>query len=353
MRLRRTDGVRIAGIACAIPNESESVEELALAFGQDEAQKTAKTVGVQKRHIAADTICSSDLCYAAASRLLQELEWKAESIETLLFVSQTPDYVLPATSCVLHGRLGLASHCASLDINLGCSGYVYGLWVATKMARAQGAGRTLLLVGDTPSKFICAEDRSVVPLFGDAGSATAIEADEEGGPLLFDLGTDGSGAEHLIIRAGGFRERSSEATRLVTERPDGCRRSAECLEMNGGEIFNFSLDRVPPMVRGLAEEAYGSLEGVDYVVLHQANLFMLQYLAKRLKLPREKMPLSLEQYGNTSSATIPLTMATSLRETLQGRRNKLILAGFGVGLSWGGVAMETGPMVIPEVEAVA
>jgi 3-oxoacyl-[acyl-carrier-protein] synthase-3 len=328
---------------------------MAAIFGEDEAQKTSNSTGVRQRHIAPEAICTSDLCEAAAQQLLTELAWAKDSIDALIFVSQTPDYLLPASSCSLHGRLGLSKRCAAFDLNLGCSGYVYGLWVASQLM-ASGLHRVLLLVGDTISRIVSPSDRSAAPLFGDAGTATALERCDTETPWVFELGTNGSGQEHLIVPAGGFRYPRTDVTAVRTEREGGNIRSDEDLFMDGAEIFAFSLTEVPRLFAQVLAEAGWTAENTDRFIMHQANQFMLKHLAKRMKLPTEKVVLALEEFGNTSSASIPLAMTHSLAVELREDSLRLLLAGFGVGLSWGAVALSCGPMIMPDlviVDAVA
>lgn len=206
--------------------------------------------------------------------------------------------------------------------------------------------RVLLLVGETPTKIVSQQDRSVALLFGDAGTATALEASSEASKMFFELGTDGRGAEHLIVPGGSFRQMHSEQTSTLKERPGGLA-SDEHLHLDGGEVFAFTLRRVPPLMKALLSASAWTMEEVDAFIPHQANRFMLEHLAKSMKIPPGRMILALENYGNTSSASIPLAMTTALRERLASSELRLILAGFGVGFSWAGVALQAGPMVMP------
>jgi 3-oxoacyl-[acyl-carrier-protein] synthase-3 len=252
----------------------------------------------------------------------------------------------------LHGRLGLSKHCAAFDLNLGCSGYVYGLWIGCQLVQSGAARRVLLLVGDTISRIVSPQDRSVALLFGDAGTATAMEKDDTAPPLAFSLGTDGTGQGHLMVPAGGFRQPHSAATCHRTARDDSNIRSDEDLYMNGAEIFTFALREVPPLFKSVLSTAGCSLEDLDVVVMHQANRFMLEYLAKRMRLAPEKVVVALENRGNTSSASIPLAMTDMLADRLKTGSLRMILAGFGVGFSWGAAALTCGPMVMPELVLV-
>lgn len=342
-----TSGTRIAGIASAVPESVQTREHLAAAFGAAEAQKIIDSVGIESRHVTRGSLCTSDLCHAAAERLLADLEWERDSIDLLVFVTHTPDYVMPATSGSLQARLGLPKSCAALDINLGCSGYVYGLWTAAAMMQSGPFRRALLLVGDTITRLAAPADRAVTPLFGDAGTATALERDASAPPMTFQLGTDGRGERNLMVAAGGFRTPRGAETSSRTERESGNVRSDEDLFMDGAEVFNFTQREVRPLVQSML--AAGD---VDHVVMHQANRFILQHLAKRLKLPEEKVVIALEAFGNTSSASIPLAITTALAETLRTASRRLLLVGFGSGYSWGGVTLACGPLVIPELTLV-
>lgn len=336
-------GVRCAGLTCAIPATVEDVATDCRLYGDEAATRLSKATGVLSRRVVTPDMCTSDLCYSAAHRLLEQTGYERDTIDALIFISQTPDYLLPATSCTLQSRLGLSKSCAAFDVNLGCSGYPYGLWLASQMVQS-GLRRVLLLVGDTVSRMVDQEDRATRPLFGDAGTATLLEADPSANPWTFQLGTDGSGKDHLIVRRGLFRDSPLDG------RPSECAESR--LAMNGAEIFAFTLREVPPLVDSCLQAAGWALEDVHSVVMHQANEFMLKHLAKRLKLPTEKQPLSLGTYGNTSSASIPLTIAASLADACSAETLKLMLVGFGVGYSWGAATVEWGPMPRPEILTV-
>jgi len=341
-------GVRIAGVAAAVPSQSRTLADDAKVFGQEEVEKVAASTGVRQRRISSD-LCTSDYCLAAAEELLKRREGLREEIDALIFISQTPDYPLPATSCCLQDRLGLSKSCASFDVNLGCSGYVYGLWLASSLLGSGAANKVLLLVGDTSYRLCSPQDRSVALLFGDAGTATILERDPDAAPAHFILGTDGRGARHLMIEAGASRRVSDDEARHRVECEGGNWRAPADLFMNGAEIFTFTLKVVPGLMKGLFELAGTSPEELDAYVFHQANKFMLEHLAKRMKLPSEKVVLAMHEYGNTSSASIPMAMVTHLREKLQSGPQKLAMAGFGVGFSWAGAILECGPLDVPEL----
>jgi 3-oxoacyl-[acyl-carrier-protein] synthase-3 len=348
MKLKKVLGARILGIASALPANCRTLQEDAGLFPDADIEKISEATGVRKRHLVQGSLCTSDLCFAAAERLFALSNIDPMSIDTLIFVSQTPDYILPATSCSLHGRLGLRKDCASLDVNLGCSGYVYGLWLASTLIMSGGADRVLLLAGDTISRILSPKDRSVALLFGDAGTATILGRDDAADPMAFALGTDGKGQNNLIVPAGGFRMPRSAETCILKVCEGENLRSDENLYMNGAEIFSFTLKEVPSMITSLVD----NFVEIDAVVMHQANKFMLEHIARRLKIPKEKNILALEDFGNTSSASIPLALTNTLASKLTEIPQRLLLAGFGVGYSWGAVTLSCGPICIPRIVLV-
>ncbi|MDZ4042097.1 MAG: ketoacyl-ACP synthase III [Eubacteriales bacterium] len=336
--------VGIPGIVCAVPKIVRGSNEFQTVFSEEQIAKVQKMTGVKNRHIAGDGVCTSDLCVVAASELLVQLGWPPESINGLIFVSQTPDHKLPATSCLIQERLGLPNECAAFDVNLGCSGYVYGLWLASSLIAARSVNRLLLLVGDTITKIVSPRDRGTALLFGDAGSATAVEFSRGASKKHFVLGTDGSGGPNLIIPAGGCRCSSSPETieKIVME--DGVTRSLEDLYMNGSEVLSFTLQRVAPLVSRLFKNAGCEFSEADYFVFHQANLFILRQIANKLRLDPQQVPINLDRFGNTSSASIPLVLATELEKDLSEKERKIALVGFGVGYSWAAALGDFGPL---------
>ena len=355
MATARVPGVRIAGIASAVPATRVPVTTAAEIFGADMIQKISQNTGIEYRHVTSPGLCSSDLCVVAAKRLLEELRWEPSSVEALIFVTQTPDFPsIPATACTLQMRLGLSRSCAAFDVTLGCSGHVYGLWLAMSLIAGSGLSRVLVLAGDVASVLSSPLDRAVSLLFGDAGSATAIEKDVTASPCVFSMGTDGSGYKNLIIPSGMHyaRHPRDSATCIRRKAEDNNQRSAEDLFMDGTEVFAFTIREVPPLVNQVLNAAGWELEEVDAFVFHQANKFMITHLAKTMKVPLNKVPLSLKEYGNTSSASIPLTITTQLREEISSQSLRLLLVGFGVGYSWGACAVHCGPLVAPPVVLV-
>ena len=348
-----SSNVVLRGISSAIPDQCLGPEVWDERFGIEEASRISESIGVSSRPVVPEGICASDLCYEAAEDLLESLNWERDTIEAVLFVSQTPDHPLPATACILQNRLGLPTSSIAFDVNLGCSGYVYGLSIATQFISSNSVNRALLLVGDTLSHLVSEQDKSTGLLFGDAGTATAIERQDGAPDMKFQLGTDGGGMQHLIVPAGMSRLRRCRETSLRQEDEGGSLRSPEELFMDGAEVFSFTLTRVPRLVRSVLDNAGWTMDEVDAVVMHQANEFMLNHLAKRVKVPPEKLILAMESFGNTSCASIPLAINAKMREQISQRPMKLLLVGFGVGWSWGAVTITCGPIAVPEVVSVS
>lgn len=332
------------GIATAVPESVDHFEAVRRYLGDDAVEKIIANTGVMQRRVSRQ-LCTSDLCFAAAQKLLIETATDLASIGALVFVSQTPDYFLPTTACVLQHRLGLPKQVAAFDVNQGCSGYIYGLWLAATMVASGAIGKVLLLVGDVPNRFTADLDRSTALLFGDAGTATLVERDPTAGSLHFVLGSDGSGAQNLIVPVGGARSPAKWAADACFDqrsRADGTLRSDADLYMNGAEIFTFTLREVPRLVSGVLAAAGWNKDEVGAYVFHQANRFMLRHLSKRMGIPEERVALSIEEFGNTSSASIPLTLTHAQRSSLAIAPQRMVWAGFGVGYSWGAVALEAG-----------
>ena len=350
MGYRRFHNARIAGVSAAVPDHVRRNEDI--AGDPVEIGRTAKLCGIQARHVAPDGMCASDLCYVAAERLLESVGWEKDSVDALIFLSQTPDYVVPATSCVLQRRLGLSFHCAAFDITLGCSGYVYGLMVGFGLLAKEGMRRVLLLVGDTPSKLISPHDIPANIPFGDAGTATAIEYSEDAAESFFFAGTNGAGSDSLIIQAGGFRQPSTAESAERRPHPqDKVLRSQEELYMDGSAVFGLTLNHVPELVQQLATISGWPVQSVDRWIFHQANKFMLDYFSKKIGIAPEKMPSNIDRFGNTSPPSIPLMMVTEHdADAPRPARETLGMVGFGVGFSWGGALLrQADPVMVPLV----
>jgi 3-oxoacyl-[acyl-carrier-protein] synthase-3 len=352
MTAARLNGIALKGVRACIPANRRTLEDENLIDDAAERERLEKSIGVRSRRVAAPGICTSDLCQRAAENLLADLGWKKDSIDVLILVTQSSDYVIPATACALQHRLGVGS-CLAFDINLGCSGYAYGLWVAASLlSTLQIHGRparALVLAGDISTSKLMPGDRSTIPLFGDAGSATALEADPHAPPWTGIFGTDGSGAEHIRVEAGALRKSLVPPILAHDESTQAELFKAARLHLNGIEVFNFTLKIVPPLVQRLLHAAGTDVDGIDYFIMHQANQMMLKHIWKKCRIPESKLPLAMEHYGNTSSASIPLTIATQLADSL-GQSREIVLVGFGVGWSWSALKLTTGTMPRPGVD---
>lgn len=349
MALLSVTNSKIVGLAACVPKLIIE-NKLSPLFDKESLAAFINGTGVERKRKANADICTSDLCLSAAKQLIKDLQWNKNDIDILVFVSQTPDYVLPATACVIQERLGLSTDCYAMDISLGCSGWVYGLQVVSALLQSlDKKGKALLLVGDTILKFCSETDKSTYPLFGDAGTATALEYNENTGEMYFDMHTDGSGYKAIIIEDGGFRKQVTESSFAMHNRGEGISSNNLQLSLDGMDVFSFGIQRAPQSVNALIEHFQLDKEGMNYFLFHQANLFMNEKIRKKLQISLEKVPYSLKDFGNTSSATIPLTMVTQLQKDLQSRHLKNIACGFGVGLSWGSVYFETDCITVPDL----
>lgn len=344
MAFFKIDNIKISGISSCVPKATEENSQLDLPV--EDLQKLISTTGIERRRIATSKQTTADLCFNAAHSLLNQLDWDSKDIECLIFVTQTPDYILPATSCILQDKLGLSNRCYCLDISLGCSGWVYGLSTIASIMKAGGLKKGILLAGDTISKICSKNDKSTWPLFGDAGTCTAIELTEDSSGFLFNLNTDGAGYKSIIIPDGGYRNIFCLESLNSIEFSQGICRSKMNLELDGMDVFTFGISKAPKSVTELIEEF--DIEDIDYFVFHQANMLMNEKIRKKLKLDVEKVPYSLKDFGNTSSATIPLTITSALKSKLK-ENKKIIATGFGVGLSWGSVAFDLENVKCPDL----
>jgi 3-oxoacyl-[acyl-carrier-protein] synthase-3 len=326
--------IGITGMAAAVPKNTIDNYAYTEFFPEADVKDIVNKVGIKERRFAPEGMCASDLCFAAAEQLISDLEINKEEIDLLIFVSQTPDYRMPATSITLQHRLGLGKHTAAFDISLGCSAFVYGLSIVYGLMQSGGFRKALLLDGETRSRVYSPKDRKTAFLFGDGGIAAIIEQDEKFGKSFFSLNSDGSLADLIKIDAGGYRNPSSVDTlteKVVDEH--GNMRTDEHGYMNGADVFNFVLKEIPKNFKSVLVNSNNTNESIDFNVFHQANDYMNNYLAKKLKLETEKVPSCIAQFGNTSSVSIPLTIVSQLQNQLQGPK-KLMLCGFGVGMSW-------------------
>jgi 3-oxoacyl-[acyl-carrier-protein] synthase III len=323
----------IGPVAIHLPDKVEDNEFLGAEYPRWDMELIYAKTGIRRRHIAGQNECASDLGVAAAEKLFAENNIDRKSIDFLLFCTQTPDYPVPTTACLVQNRLGLSTSIGALDFNLGCSGFIYGLALANGLIRGGMARRVLLITAETYSKYIDPTDRSLRTIFGDGAAATLVEASDAPSLDGFVFGTDGSGADLLMVTRGGVRSEMPDALQ-----PRKHKRWPSSLYMAGPELVKFSLETAPPMIEDVLKQVGWTREQIDIYLLHQATLFMLQHLRERLSLDLEHTPEALENYGNTVSSTIPI-LIRDLRES--GRLKpgvRSLLMGFGVGLSWGACA---------------
>ncbi len=329
--------VSIRGISCAVPDTVVKTATYAAQMGQDAVDKFISSVGIEQRHVARpeENITTADLCYVAAEKLIEQLQIDRNSIDGLIFVTQHPDYpTSPATACVLQHRLNLSMNCMAYDVNQGCTGYLYGLYIACAHLQSGSLKKILMLAGDAGHR-VSPQDKSMAMLFGDAGSATLLEVDKNASPINVMLKTLGEGFRTIITPCGGSRHREGNHERVLQK--NGIIRSDFDGYMDGTEVFNFTIQQVPKLMKEFCEVFGESIQEQDLFVLHQANLYMLNYLGKKMKLPKEKIPISIARYGNTSSASIPITLC----DTFGGQKldsKKIFMSAFGVGLSLGNIS---------------
>lgn len=336
--------VRIAGISAGVPKRKVCNLDIKDISADYDSAAFVETTGVLERRID-EALTTSDLCVAAAERLLDDIGWDKSDVDGVIFVSQTTDYYLPATACIVQDRLGLSRECYAEDIVLGCSGWVYGLSSLVNLMANGGIKKALLMAGDA-KRHVVTND----PLFGFAGTVTALEYVEGAAGFQFHFGTDGSGFDAIIIPDGGSRNQVTENS-FKNEAIDGKHYNRMQTRMKGMDVFSFGISTAPKSVKKLAENFGFDYLDADYFVFHQANMKMNNMIAKKLKLPAEKVPSCMYHFGNTSSASIPLTIVTQLKGKCEDKA-KFICCGFGVGLSWGTVAFETEDVVISDLVEV-
>jgi 3-oxoacyl-[acyl-carrier-protein] synthase-3 len=334
MAIINFNNVNIIGISACVPKNISSNFELLQDYPKDEVDKIINNIGIkEKRHVDLNTT-AADLCFKAAEKLFDDMSIDRATIDMLIFLTQLPDYSLPATSPNLQDRLGLSKNTACFDISLACSGYVYALSTAFAYASQNGINRVLLLVGETFSKIVSSKDRVNSPLYGDAGTATLIEKTINS-DSYFSLYSDGSGFKSIIIKAGGSRYPVNAKNIVPIEKEDGNFRADNQVFMDGLEVFNFTLKVVPKSINEILTFSKIDRDNIDYFLFHQANKFMIDFFVKKLKIESDKVPISLDTFGNVSSPTIPLTIVSRLNNFKIKNKSQILMSGFGAGLSWG------------------
>lgn len=330
----------IASIAYYLPHKSVTNHQLSVAFPEWSVDKIMNKVGIAERRVVEDNEFTSDLAVAAARQLFQENQLNPDDIDFLILCTQSPDYFLPTTACLVHERLSLPTKAGAVDINQGCSGFVYGISLAKGLITSGDATNVLLITAETYSRFLHPGDKGNRSIFGDAAAATLVTALPGGGKInKIVVGTDGRGAKNLIVKNGAMRFPKT-ADQSLREDQDGNLFNDNCLYMNGTEIFNFTLESVPALVNDILERNQLRQEDIDLFVFHQANRFMLEYLRKKIKISPERFVIHMENCGNTVSSTIPIAMKHALTEGRIKAGDRVLVAGFGVGYSWGGTVLQ-------------
>lgn len=343
---------KISGILSIVPENKAKIEDELdnYGFSKEKMLNLKKIIGIDERRIVKGDTCTSDLCQIGLEYIIENGHLKKDDIGALIFISQTPDHFMPPTSNILHGKLGLGRDVFCVDINQGCSGYIYGLLQSFLLLHQSDVGKIVLLTGDTLSRRSCPRDRNIYPLIGDAAAITILENSSERNEIYLNIKSDGTRNSWLIIPAGAFRIPSSEKTRKRKIFPDGNERSDEDFYMNGSGIFNFTQTDVPSEIKELFQFASLDMEEIDYFMFHQANRFILEKLADKLGVSRKKMPNNIvEKFGNSSSATIPVAICHNINRLLLQKRLKICMSGFGVGLTWGTLVMDLGPLEFCEL----
>ncbi len=334
----KIENVRIAGVSACVPEKKLENKDSQLFESEEEKLRYIETVGVDTRHVTDENTCSSDLCYAAAERLLNDLGWNKEEIDCLVFVTQTPDYKYPASACILQARLGLPLSCMTFDVSMSCPGWIYGVSVVSSFLSAGKLRKALLLTGETVTKLRSPYDK-VNLITGDAGTATALEYFEGANDICFDLNTKGDDYKAVWIRDGGYRHPFNEHSLDYEVCEDGVKRNGVQTYMDGASIFGFAIKRAPESIRRLMETFAIEDEHVDYYLLHQANKMINDKIIKKLKFAPEKFPSNIREYGNTSSTAIPLMIVCKLRNEMGGKQS--LACGFGGGLAYASTCFTT------------
>ena len=335
--------VRFSGMATCVPKRIVSNLMDCKPQIRSERERLVRNIGIETRRMAPEWQCFSDLAYAATEKLLEQLGWQREEIDALIVVTQSPDYLIPATAIILQDRLGLSHSTVAFDVNLGCSAYPFGINLLGSMIAAGGVKKGLLLVGDRSATLDG-------PIFSDAGTATALEFCEDAPPMYFDLNSDGSGHKAIILPVGGQREPVG-IQHLVPFREnenDQWHRATDLI-LDGPAVLSFSTQRVPPAVEKLLSYANVEKESVDYFVFHQANRMINETIRKKLGLPVEKVPSTLRDFGNTSGASLPVTMTARINKELESGCKRVLLSGFGIGLSWGTALLDITGAKFPDL----
>lgn len=351
MAFIKVEKVAIRGFSGCVPSCVEENRDLPFYSTPEEAEQVIAAIGIERRHITTPDQTASDLCLHAAEKLIKDLGWEKDSIDLIAFCTQNPDYVNHPNSFVVHEKLGLSDDTMCLDFYHGCPGWVVSLSAVSQMVSSGYVKRAILLDGDTVSKDQDASNREERPLFGDAGTATALEYDADAKPMYFNIGTKSDGGKALARIDGGYRTPyTMESLGRELKRLAGTLSSEEDVnKMDSMDVFSFAITKVPKALKKLCAEFCIDLETVDKLVLHQANKLIMDNILKRMKMPAEKMPLGLRNYGNTTSASIPLAIVSECQKEVQNGVQRYLVCGFGTGLAWGAAYFETDKIVCPNI----
>ena len=347
MALWDIKNVAVRGVTGTVPNNPVKTADFDV-FTAEEAEVFDNTVGIKNRYIGSEELCASDLCFNAAERLIKALGWEKDSIDVLLFGSVTGDYKTPPTSGILQYRLGLTNSTFVLDVPMGCCGSIYAINIAGNLLSRGDVKRALLLVGDTALRMGSMKDKSRVPLFGDSGTAMALEFDPNADDIVIEFNTLGSGYEALITPHGGFRHPITQDSFIEEDYGNGIIRAPKDTLINGMDVFSFAISRPPISIKKMMD-AYGlTADNVDYFLIHQANKLIVDRIVKKLKLPLEKVPYDLQEFGNLGGASIPMLMSYNLVSKLREKPLTLLCSAFGLGLTWATMLLKVNcPVVLP------
>ena len=350
MAFLKIENVAIRGISACVPPKVEENKDLPF-YGPGEAEQVMEATGIERRHVSTPDIAVSDLCFKAAEKLIEDLGWEKESIDLIGLATQNPDYLNHPTTFVVHERLGLPESTMCIDFFHGCPAWVVSMSSVMSMMSTGRIKRAILMDGDTVSKNQKALDRESRPLFGDAGTATALEYCEGAPSTLFNIGTKSEDGMAIANTLGGYK--NPYTVESLQHRLDMLHGvippDPNLSHMDSMDVFSFAITKVPKAIKKLCSEFELNLEDVDLLVLHQANKMIDEAIAKRLKMPMEKVPLSLKNYGNTTSASVPLTMVSECADAYKNGKERTVVCGFGTGLAWGAAYFETDKLVVPEV----
>lgn len=343
--------VALRGVTGTVPNHPVKTADFDI-LTQEEADIFDNTVGIKNRYIGSDDLCASDLCYDAAVRLINGLGWEKESIDVLIFGSVTGDFKTPPTAGILQHRLGLPNSTFVLDVPMGCCGSMYAINIAGNLLSGGTVKRALLLVGDTALRMGSLKDKSRVPLFGDCGTAMALEYDQEADDIIIEFNTQGSGYEALMTPHGGFRHPITPESFIEKDFGNGIIRAPKDTLIVGMDVFMFAITKPPVSIKNMMEKNQLTKDNVDFFLIHQANKLIVDRIVKKLKLPLEKVPYDLQEFGNLGGASIPMLMTYNIAEELRSRPLSLLCSSFGLGLTWGTMLLKTKPLLVMDLHKI-